>query len=292
MLNFAGYSEINQPMLAGIRHKLTVGRVSDHGLYLTDGEGTEVLLPNRYVSLENHVGDVLDVFVYHDSEDRLIATTDEPLGKVGEVAFLRVVGKTDHGAFLDWGVTAKDLFLPNRNMVGYVEVGKSYVVYIYRDSVTGRTVASMALRGFLANDSLTLRRGQEVSLTVTQRMERGWRVAIDNRWWGMIYDNQIFGQAVTLGARLRGFVRRVGDDNRVDVSLQQEGYDEVKAQADRLIEMLRGAGGRLALHDGSDPAEVVAATGMSKKVFKRTVGHLMKRGDVAMDGEGITLKSI
>lgn len=277
-------------MLAGTRHNLTVSRISDHGLYLADSEGTEVLLPNRYVSLENHVGDTLDVFVYHDSEDRLIATTDEPLGKVGEVAMLRVVGKTDHGAFLDWGVTAKDLFLPNRNMVGYVEVGKSYVVYIYRDSVTGRTVASMALRGFIVNDELMLRRGQEVALIVTQRMERGWRVVIDNRYWGMIYDNQIFGTAVAAGARLRGFVRRVGEDNRVDVSLQQEGYDEVKAQADKLLALLRGAGGRLPLHDGTSPDEVAAMTGMSKKVFKRTVGYLMKRGDVTMNTLGIELK--
>ncbi len=277
-------------MLAGIRHKLTVNRISDHGLYLTDDAGTEVLLPNRYVSLENSVGDTLDVFVYHDSEDRLIATTEEPLGKVGEVAILKAVSKTDHGAFLSWGVTAKDLFLPNRNMVGYVEPGQRYVVYIYRDSVTGRSVASMALRGFITNDELNLKRGQEVGLIVTQRLDRGWRVVIDNRFWGMIYDNQIFGE-VHVGDRLRGFVRRITDDNRVDVSLQQEGYDEVRTAAERLLDMLRAAGGTLALHDGSDPAEVSTATGMSKKVFKRAAGYLMKRGDIKMTEQGIVLKN-
>ncbi len=276
-------------MLAGIRHQLTVNRISDHGLYLTDSEGVEVLLPNRYVSLENRVGDTLDVFVYHDSEDRLIATTARPLGMVGEVAYLKVVDKTTHGAFLAWGVEAKDLFLPNRNMVGYVEPGQSYIVYIYRDSITGRTVASMALRGFIGNDELTLKRGQQVSLIVTQRMERGWRVVADNRFWGMIYDNQIFGANVAVGARLMGFVRRVSDDNRVDISLQQEGYDEVRAAAERLSGLLREAGGTLPLHDGSTPEAVAAATGMSKKVFKRTVGYLMKRGDVKMTEQGITL---
>jgi predicted RNA-binding protein (virulence factor B family) len=276
-------------MLAGTRHQLTVSRISDHGLYLSDNEGVEVLLPNRYVSLENRVGDTLDVFVYHDSEDRLIATTGSPLGMVGEVAYLKAVDKTTHGAFLDWGVEAKDLFLPNRNMVGYVEPGQSYIVYIYRDSITGRTVASMALRGFIGNDELTLKRGQQVALIVTQRMDRGWRVVADNRFWGMIYDNQIFGARVAVGARLTGFVRRVSEDNRVDISLQQEGYDEVRAAAERLLGLLRAAGGTLPLHDGSTPEAVSAATGMSKKVFKRTVGYLMKRGDVAMDENGIRL---
>lgn len=275
-------------ILAGIRHNLAVARVSDHGLYLTDGEA-EVLLPNRYVSLENHVGDTLDVFVYHDSEDRLIATTEQPLGMVGQVAMLRVVGKTDHGAFLDWGITAKDLFLPNRNMIGFVEPGRAYIIYVYRDSITGRAVASMALRGFIGNSELKLQRGQRVALIVTQRMERGWRVVIDNRFWGMIYDNQIFGTPVEVGARLTGFVRRIGDDGRVDVSLQQEGYDQVQASADALLSLLRAAGGALPLHDGSAPDDIAVATGMSKKVFKRTAGLLMKRGDIAMNDQGIKL---
>lgn len=274
---------------AGAYHKLTVSRISDHGLYLADGEGNEVLLPNRYVSLENRVGDTLDVFVYHDSEDRLIATTEEPLGKVGEVAYLRVVDKTVHGAFMDWGITAKDIFLPNRNMQGYVEPNHKYIVYIYRDSITGRAVASMGLRSFISNDELTLRRSQEVDIIVTQRMERGFRVVIDNRYWGMIYDNQIFGD-VRVGDRMRAWVRRITEDNRVDVSLQQEGYDEVKKSADRLLALLRDNGGSLPLHDASAPEEVTAATGMSKKVFKRTVGYLMKRGDIVMDDNGIKAK--
>ena len=276
---------------AGAYHKLTVGRISDHGLYLADEEGNEVLLPNRYVSLENRVGDVLDVFVYHDSEDRLIATTETPYGKVGEVAFLRAVDKTVHGAFMDWGITAKDIFLPNRNMQGYVEPNRKYIVYIYRDSITGRAVASMGLRGFISNDELTLKRGQEVDIIVTQRMERGFRVVIDNRYWGMIYDNQIFG-SVQVGDRMRAWVRRITEDNRVDVSLQQEGYDEVKKSADKLLALLRERGGSLPLHDDSTPEEVVAATGMSKKVFKRTVGYLMKRGEIVMDTTGIRINVI
>lgn len=274
---------------AGTRHTLKVGRISDHGLYLADDEGNEVLLPNRYVSLENRVGDTIDVFVYHDSEDRLIATTEQPYAMVGEVAYLRAVDKTIHGAFLDWGVTAKDLFLPNRNMVGYVEPNRKYIVYVYRDSVTGRAVASMGLKSFISNAELSLRRGQEVDIIVTQKLESGFRVVIGNRYWGMIYDNQIFGE-VGIGDRMKAYVRRITEDNRVDLSLQQEGYDEVRKAADKLLEMMRAKGGSLPVHDDSTPQEVVEAVGMSKKVFKRTAGYLMKRGEIEMDGKGITIK--
>lgn len=274
---------------AGAYHSLTINRISDHGLYLIDDEGNEVLLPNRYVSLQNKVGDVMDVFVYHDSEDRLIATTEHPLGKVGEVAYLRAVDKTIHGAFLDWGITAKDLFLPNRNMQGYVEPDRKYIVYIYRDSITGRAVATMTMKSFVSNDDLTLRRGQEVDIIVTQRMETGFRVVINNRNWGMLYDNQLFG-SVNIGDRMKAYVRRITEDNRVDLSLQQEGYDEVKKSADRLLELMRANGGRLALHDASSPEDVAASTQMSKKVFKRTVGYLLKRGEITMDTTGIKIK--
>lgn len=289
MRNFAWNFNTNQMLNAGAYHTLKVNRITDHGLFLADGDGNEVLLPNRYVSLENHVGDMLDVFVYHDSEDRLIATTEHPYGKVGEVVFLRAVDKTVHGAFLDWGITAKDLFLPNRNMQGYVEPGRKYIVYIYRDSITGRAVASMGLRGFISNDELNLKRGQEVDIIVTQKLDTGFRVVINNRYWGMIYNNQIFGE-VQIGGRMNAYVRRITDDNRVDLSLQQEGFDEVKKSVDKLLELMRVNGGSLSVHDGSTPEEVAQATGMSKKVFKRAVGYLMKREEIRMDDSGIKIK--
>ena len=177
---------------AGHYYKLRVNRISDFGLYLSDDEENEVLLPNRYVSLENKVGDELDVFVYCDSEDRLVATTDRPLATVGEAACLKVVDKTIHGAFLDWGLKAKDLFLPNRNMQGRVEAGRSYVVFLYNDNVTGRVVATMLLNGFVNNQELTLRPREEVDILVASQNEIGYRVILNNRHWGMLYRNQLF----------------------------------------------------------------------------------------------------
>ena len=151
---------------AGRTQTLTVNRISDYGLYLIDDEQNEVLLPNRYVSLANKVGDTLEVFVYHDSEDRLVATTETPKLREGEAGFLRVVDKNLHGAFLDWGLAGKDLFLPNRNQQGGVLAGRNCLVYLYVDSVTGRCVATMKFKSYVNNDVLLVKPREGVSLLV------------------------------------------------------------------------------------------------------------------------------
>ncbi len=214
-------------MKAGQNHTLTVTRISDYGLYLADQEGQEVLLPNRYVSLADKVGDAVDVFVYHDSEDRLVATRETPLARAGEAAFLKVVDKNLHGAFLDWGLAGKDLFLPNRNQQGGIFAGRSYVVYVYVDDVTGRCVATNKLKSFVNNETLTVRPREEVDLLVASESEIGYRVVIDSRHWGMLYRNQLF-RPVQVGDRLRGYVTKITDDHRIDVSLRQPGYAGVQ----------------------------------------------------------------
>lgn len=276
-------------ILAGQYHTLTVGRVSNHGLYLADEEGEEVLLPNRYVSLGDKEGDAIEVFVYHDSENRLIATRERPLAIAGEAAFLEVVDKNLHGAFLAWGVTAKDLFLPNTNQMVRMEPGRSYVVFVYRDGVSGRVVASAKLKSFISNEQITVRPRQQVDILVAQRVEAGFRVIIDNRHWGMIYDNQIFSR-VRIGDRMTGYVRRITEDNRIDISLQQEGFDQVKVSAEQLYVQMKDNGGFLPLSDDSTPEEVTKTTGMSKKVFKRSLGYLMSAGRIAKEDGGIKIK--
>ena len=266
---------------AGQYHELTVGRISDYGLYLTNDEGDEVLLPNRYVSLKDREGDVKRVFVYHDSEDRLVATTEEPAAKVGDIAYLQVVDRNDHGAFLDWGLAAKHLFLPNRNQQGGVIVGHKYLVYLYEDSITGRAVASMRLKSVVSNDEIGVEPGQQVDLVVASGSDIGWRVIVNGRHWGMLYKNQLF-TPVRIGDRLTGFVRRVTDDKRIDVAVQKQGYDEVKDAAERLLAIIREHGGVLPLGDRSSPEEVAHLTAMSKKVFKRALGILLKRKDIVV----------
>lgn len=270
---------------AGHYYTLSVGRISDHGLYLTDADGEEVLLPNRYVSLADKPGDTKEVFVYHDSEDRLVATTERPLATVGQAAFLKVVDKTIHGAFLGWGLSSRDIFLPNRNQQHRLEVGQSYVVYLYNDNVTGRVVATTKLNGFISNEGMALAPKQRVEILVARQTPVGYRVVIDDRHWGMIYSNQIF-KPIAIGDRLTGYVRRITDDLRVDIGLQQEGYDEVKSSATTLLALVRDHGGYLPVGDRSTPEEVYRLTGMSKKVFKRSLGMLLKSGEAKLSERG------
>jgi len=274
---------------AGRNYTLTVSRISDYGLYLENEEHDEVLLPNRYVSLADKPGDTKEVFVYHDSEDRLVATTETPLLRVGQAGYLKVVDKTVHGAFLDWGLTGKDLFLPNRNQQGGILAGHSYIVYLYEDSITGRCVATNKLKSFIGNDEITVRPREEVEVLVASESPIGYRVIVNDRHWGMIYNNQIF-RPVAVGDRLRGYVRRITEDNRIDVSLQQTGFAQVKDSAHALLELLHENGGRLPLNDASDPAEVQRLTAMSKKTFKRSVGMLLKQGRIVMDDRGIEIR--
>ena len=276
-------------MKVGHIQTLKVNRISDYGLYLIDDEEQEVLLPNRYVSLDNKVGDEIEVFVYHDSEDRLVATTDRPLITEGKAACLKVVDKNIHGAFLDWGLAGKDLFLPNRNQQGGVLAGKSYIVWLYVDNITGRCVATMKLKPFIDNDIITVKPRQKVDILIASESPIGYRAIIDSRHWGMLYKNQIF-KPVKVGDRLEGYIRRITDYNSIDLTLRQEGYDGVANSAEDLLKLIKENGGGLPIGDNSSPEKVHALTQMSKKVFKRAVGILLKRGDIATDGESIKLK--
>ena len=276
-------------MRVGEIQTLKVNRISDFGLYLVDDQEQEVLLPNRFVSLGNAVGDDIEVFVYHDSEDRLVATTDRPLIVKGEVACLKVVDKNIHGAFLDWGLVGKDLFLPNRNQQGGVIPGRSYLVWLYVDNITGRCVATQKLKNYIDNDIITIKPRQKVSIVVASESPIGYRAIINNRHWGMIYKNQIF-KPVQIGDKLEGFVKRITDDNRIDLMLREEGYKGVTDSADVLLQLIKDKGGVLEIGDKSSPELIHAETQMSKNQFKRAAGVLMKRGVVDVAEFEIRLK--
>lgn len=273
---------------AGEYHTLRIARIADPGIYLSDEEGGEVLLPNRYVSLSDHVGDLVEVFVYHDSENRLIATREKPLATVGEAAVLEAVDRNAHGIFLAWGITAKDLFMPNRNVPFEVQMGGKYLVYLYRDQLTGRVVATTKLNKYVSNAEIGVRTKEQVDVLVARRMEMGYRVVINNRHWGMIYNDQIFCP-VKVGDRLTGYVHRISDEGRIDVMLQQEGRQQREGAATMLLELLRKRGGTLPLGDKSSPEEIAAVTGLSKKNFKKAVGTLYRERKIVPADNLITL---
>ena len=278
-------------MRIGEIQTLRVARVSEFGLYLADSEGNEVLLPNRYVSLTQKVDDEVEVFVYHDSEDRIIATTETPKITAGKVAWLKVVDKNIHGAFLDWGVTGKDLFLPNRNQQGGVLVGSYKPVYMYVDNITERCVATTKLKTYVNNEGIvTLSPRQKVEALIVSESEIGYRAIVENRHWGMLYKNQLF-RNIELGDKVEAYVSRITEDNRVDLSLQQKGFAQVKDSAEVLYDAIVAAGGKLALTDNSSPEEIREQLNMSKKLFKRSLGVLMSHGRVNCTESAIQIEN-
>ena len=268
---------------AGEYQTLRIGRIADPGIYLSDEEGNEVLLPNRYVSLSDKVGGVVDVFVYHDSENRLIATREKPLATVGEVAVLEAVDRNAHGVFLAWGITAKDLFMPNRNVPFEVQMGGRY-----RDSLTGRVVATTKLNKYISNAEISVRPREQVDITIVRRMEMGYRVVINNRHWGMIYNDQIFSP-VKVGDRLTAYVHRISEEGRIDIMLQQAGRELREDSSAKLLALLEKSGGALPVGDSSSPEEIASLTGLSKKSFKRAVGQLYKERRIVLTEGGIKL---
>lgn len=275
-------------IVAGEYQTLRIGRIAEPGIYLTDEQEQEVLLPNRYVRLEDKVGNLVEVFVYHDSENRLIATREKPLAVVGEAAVLKAVDRNAHGVFLDWGITAKDLFLPNRNVPFEVEIGRKYLVWLYRDNLTGRVVATTKLNPYVNNNDLCVRPKEQVDILVARRMEAGFRVVINNRHWGMIYNDQIF-TPVAVGDRLTAYVHRISEEGRIDIMLQQDGKDQTDSAAAKLVELLKANKGTLPIGDKSSPEEIATLTGLSKKNFKRAVGSLYKQRLVTVGDTQITL---
>ena len=273
---------------AGEYQSLRIGRIADPGIYLTDEEGGEVLLPNRYVSLSDHIGDMVEVFVYHDSENRLIATREKPLATVGEAAVLEAVDRNAHGVFLNWGITAKDLFMTNRNLPFEVQMGGHYLVYLYRDNLTGRVVATTKLTKYISNAEISVRAREQVDILVARKMDMGYRVVINNRHWGMIYNDQIFSP-VKVGDKLTGYIHRISTEGRIDVMLQQEGRELRDSATTKLLDLLAKSKGVLQVGDKSSPEEIATVTGLSKKSFKKAVGALYKERRISLTDTTITL---
>lgn len=267
---------------AGQYNKLIVERETENGLYLVDDDReNEVLLPNRYVG-DLKEGDCVNVFVYFDSEDRPVATTDTPLIQLEQVRSLKVVATTKIGAFLDWGLP-KDILVPFRNQLNPMIVGDYHPVTIYLDKVTGRIVGTSKI-GYLINNNgeITVKQKEEVEIIVAQRRERGFRVIINQKHWGMLYDNQIF-EEVNIGDTLKAFVSKISDDNRIDVCLQQQGFDQVKVSVDALRQAIEENNGVVECGDKSEPELIQATLGMSKKVFKKAAGVLLRGGEIVIE---------
>ena len=271
----------------GKQHKLKVMRFAEQGLYLVDDENEEVLLPNKYITDNMPVYAEVDVFIYKDSEDRLVATTETPKIKLNDFALLKVNDVAPFGAFLDWGLQ-KDLLVPNNQQSQDMQVGKSYLVYMYVDDETDRLVASSKFNQFLNNDELTVNEGDEVDLIIANQSSLGINTIINGKHKGLLYHNEVFTD-IKPGDRLKGYIKKIREDNKIDVSLQKQGYGNIEPNSLMILEKLKENNGYLALNDKSDPELIKAQLGMSKKTFKKAIGTLYKQKLIKFEDGGVRL---
>lgn len=271
----------------GDYNTLEIIRETDQGLYIADEEGNEVLLPNRYVPDSFKIWDKLDVFVYLDNEERPVAVTDKPYIKVNEFAMLRCNQVTKHGAFLDWGLL-KELFCPFKEQAFKMKAGGWYLVYCYLDEETGRLVASSKTNRFLDNKTLTVKPFEEVDLIVSHPSEIGMNVIVNEKHAGLIFKDDIF-KDISVGDRLKGYVKKIRPDNKLDIVLGQIGYRNIEPNAETIMQELEDNDGYLNLTDKSDPDDIKETLQMSKKSFKKAVGTLYKQRLVEIKDDGIYL---
>lgn len=276
--------------LIGKNVNLEVLRSTEIGLFLDteDRNYNGILLPKRYVPKGVEVGDFIDVFIYRDSEDRIIATRLEPYIKIGEFAYLTVNKVESYGAFLDWGLP-KDLFVPVSQQRSLMVNDGYYLVYAYLDKQTDRIAATAKVHKYLQNEAEDLEVGQEVDLLICDETELGVRVIVNNRFWGLIYHNEIF-QNIAEGQKTKGYVKSIRiEDHKLDISLTKQGMEEVKDARSLIIEALHDANGFLPLHDKSAPEAIYEELEMSKKVFKKAIGNLYKDKMITIKKDGIYL---
>lgn len=270
---------------------LVAVRFTSVGAFLAESEEDEyedaILLPNKYVPDDLREGDEISVFIYTDSEDRLVATTRTPKIQRNEFAYLQCVAVSSVGAFLDWGLE-KDLFVPFREQNKRMEVGRRYVVFLYLDHETDRLVASAKINRFLENEAFGLEEGQEVDLLVYEPTDLGFNAIVNNRYRGLLYGNELFRRLYP-GDRLQGYIKRIREDNRVDLTLQKPGFGNIEAGAQQILDSLKARGGFLPLTDDSDPEEIYDTLKMSKKTFKRAVGTLYRQQRITIESGGIRL---
>ena len=272
----------------GKTNKLKINREVDFGVYL-DGENYgEILMPKKYLAENYKIDDFVEVFVYLDSEDRIIATTENPYAMVGDFALLKVVAVSSFGAFLDWGLI-KDLLVPFNQQKQEMEEGKSYIVYVYFDEKSERIAASSKLDKFLDKQPVNFQEGQEVNLLICNQTDIGYKAIINNTHWGVLYKNEVF-QTLKTGQKIKGYIKKIREDNKIDLNLYKQGYEKVDDSLNKIIDILKKHDGFIAVTDKSSPEIIYKMFGISKKTYKKIIGALYKKRLISIEKAGIKLK--
>jgi predicted RNA-binding protein (virulence factor B family) len=275
----------------GKLNRLKVVKEVDFGLYLDGGEQGEILLPIRYVPKDCNVGDEIKVFIYKDSEDRIIATTEKPYVMVGEFACLKVVSVSPVGAFLDWGLP-KDLLVPFSEQIHKMDEGKRYVVGVYLDEASDRIAASAKLDDMLYRESEDdFELNEEVDLFISNRTDLGYQVIINNSHFGLLHNHEVV-RPLKRGEKIIGFIRNIRDDGRIDVTLHLKGHEKIDDGIDIVLKVLKTEGGFVGVTDKSPPAVIDAMFGISKGMFKKAIGSLYKSRKITLEDAGIRLVDV
>jgi len=265
---------------------LKVIKEKSMGVFLEDGDAG-ILLPKRFVPQGLKIGDDIKVFLYHDGEERPIATTQRPFGVLGDIVKLKAVNVTNQGAFLDWGLM-KDLFIPKSQMKNFMIPNGEYLVKIVIDEKTGRLAATEKLEPFLSNENLSVKEKELVDLTVYRQTDIGYEVIINNIHKGILHNNEVY-RNISIGDRFKGFIKNILPENKIDVAAGRPGYQRVEDETGKILRLLKENNGFLPYHDKSSPEDIYAFFAMSKKTFKMTTGNLYKLHKIIFAKEGIQL---
>lgn len=268
-------------------NELAIIRITDHGWFLEDEDENEVLLPNKFCTEEMKSGDNIKVFIFKDSEDRVTATTQEPMIRLNEFACLKVKDVNNFGAFLEWGLD-KDLMVPFSEQHNKMNLDEEHVVRLVHDEKTDRLFASARINRYLEVDYLTVKPNEEVEILILEETDIGFKAIIEDAHLGLIYKSDVF-QPLKKGERLKAWIKLIREDGKIDLSLQKFGYGNVEPSSQKVLDVLKKNDGYLPLHDKSNPQEIVQLLNMSKKTFKKAIGSLYKQRYIKLEENGIRL---
>ncbi len=266
---------------------LNINRETENGVYLDGQELGEILMPQKFVTPEDKEAGQATVFIYTDSEDRLVATTETPIAMAGEFAMLKVVATTKFGAFMDWGLP-KDLLVPFGEQKAPMEEGRSYLVFISLDVQTNRIIGSAKLDKHLDNTPPEYEVGDEVDLIITDETELGYKAIVNKEHWGMLYKNQVY-KPLSKGQKIKGYINKIREDEKIDLLLEKPGYEKVDAISEKILNELKENRGFMAVSDKSSPEMIKAMFGISKKNFKKAIGGLYRKRLISFESDGIRL---
>ncbi len=271
----------------GQYNELRIERRTDNGLYLEDEDRNEVLLPNAYIPPNFEWDDIIKVFIYRDGEERIVATTKKPKIELNDFAILKVNGNSKFGAFMDWGLP-KDLFVPFGEQMQAIKLGEEHLIYLFLDEKSDRLVGSSKISKYLEKDNIELTSGEEVDLIVWKISDIGIKVIINKKYQGLLYHDSVYKPLVP-GQKVKGYIKEVREDKKIDVVLENIGYSKVEPNAQKILEILQNSGNFLDLNDKSDPEMISARLRMSKKTFKKAIGALYKQRIIRIEKDGIYL---